>query len=258
MTLDEALATLTAAAEPGRAEGMQAYHKVPRPYLGLPNPAINDISEGWRKTLSLEERLSLAEALWNTNIFEARIAAAKLLTQARIRPDGAVWALITSWLPDLDSWAIADHAMMAGQRRVTADLARIDEVETWTKGENHWIRRAAMVITLPFTKQNFPSPAEIAVRERVMGWAADYVRDPEWFIQKSVAWWLRDLSKHDPERVVYFLQNHAKFMKPFARREAEKFLTLGAAQPAGTSGAQPAATPGAALPQVENEIETDA
>ena len=50
--------------------------------------------------------------------FEARLAAAKLLTQARIRPDQEAWDLIKSWVPDFDSWAIADHACMAGQRRV--------------------------------------------------------------------------------------------------------------------------------------------
>lgn len=224
MTLDDALAALKAHIEPGRAEGMADYHKVPREYLGIPNPAINDLTKEWRQTLTVEERVTLADQLWQTNIFEARLAAAKLLTQARIRPDDAVWDLIKSWVPDFDSWAIADHACMAGQKRLIADLSRVDEVEEWTKSDSHWTRRAAMVITLPFTKQNHPKPDELAVRQRVLGWAARYVDDPEWFIQKSVAWWLRDLSKHDPARTDYFLKNYAKKMKPFARKEAAKFL----------------------------------
>ncbi len=116
MTLENALDQLRAHAEPGRAEGMADYHKVPRDYLGVPNPAINDLTTEWRRALGVEERVALADALWRTNIFEARLAAAKLLTQARITPDDAVWALITAWLPDLDSWAIADHAMTAGQK----------------------------------------------------------------------------------------------------------------------------------------------
>jgi 3-methyladenine DNA glycosylase AlkD len=224
MTLEDALAALRAQIEPGRAEGMAEYHKVPRPYLGLSNTSVNDLSDGWRKSLPLDERLTLARALWDTNIFEARIAAAKLLTQARIRPDEDVWQMICAWLPDLDSWAIADHAMMAGQRRVMADLSRLDQIEAWTKSESHWIRRAAMVVTLQLTRLNFPKPAESAARERVLGWAATYVRDPEWFIQKSVAWWLRDLSKHDPDRVRAFMAENGKVMKPFARKEAEKYL----------------------------------
>lgn len=224
MTLDDALIALRNAAEDGRAAGMADYHKVPREYLGLPNPAINDLAKEWRGVLSIEERVALADQLWKTNIFEARLAAAKLLTQARISPDQAVWDLIVSWVPDFDSWAIADHAMMAGQKRLVADPSRIEEVESWTKSDVHWTRRAAMVITLPYTKQNHPKPDELAIRKRVLGWAVRYVEDPEWFIQKSVAWWLRDLSKHDAPRVEYFLANHAKKMKPFARKEAAKFL----------------------------------
>ncbi len=224
MTLDEALDQLKALGEPGRAEGMAAYHKAPRPYLGIPNPATNDLTKAWRGQLDVAERVTLAEALWQTNIFEARLAAAKLLTQARIRPDQAAWDLIKSWVPDFDSWAIADHACMAGQKRLVANPLRVDEVAAWTRENSHWTRRAAMVITLPWTKQNHPKPADAAIRDRVLGWAAQYVRDENWFIQKSVAWWLRDLSKHDPDRVRAFMAENGKYMKPFARREAEKYL----------------------------------
>ncbi|MBU2982052.1 DNA alkylation repair protein [Lentibacter algarum] len=224
MTLQEALTALKAAAEEGRAEGMADYHKVPREYLGVPNPAINDLAKEWRGQMSVEERVTLADELWKTNIFEARLAAAKLLTQARISPDEAVWELIKSWVPDFDSWAIADHAMMAGQKRLVAKPSRIEDIEPWTKSSEHWVRRAAMVVTLPYTKQNHPKPEELAIRKRVLGWAVAYVEDDEWFIQKSVAWWLRDLSKHDAPRVEYFLANHARKMKPFARKEAAKHL----------------------------------
>ncbi|MEO3413803.1 DNA alkylation repair protein [Roseovarius sp. CAU 1744] len=224
MTPDQALAAMTALIEPGRAEGMAAYHKVPRRYLGIANPALNELTKEWRGRLSVDERVALADTLWQTDIFEARLAAAKLLTQARIRPDDAVWALITSWVPDFDSWAIADHACMAGQKRLIADPSRLDEVEAWTRADSHWTRRAAMVITLPWTKQNHPKPADAAIRERVLGWAAGYVRDENWFIQKSVGWWLRDLGKHDPDRVRAFMSENGSRMKPFARREAEKNL----------------------------------
>lgn len=224
MTPDTALDALRAAAEPGRGEGAAAYHKAPRVYLGTPNPAINELTKGWRQALSVEERVALAHTLWQSDIHEARIAAAKLLTQARIRPDDAVWRQICSWVPDFDAWAIADHACMAGQRRIMADLSRLDEVETWTQSTHMWTRRAALVITLPLAKSNFPKPAEAEARARVLGWAAGYVPDRDWFIQKAVAWWIRDLSKHAPGDARAFLTAHGGAMKPFARREAGKYL----------------------------------
>ncbi|MCT8328519.1 DNA alkylation repair protein [Albidovulum sediminis] len=224
MTPEEALAALRAGIEPGRAEAMAAYHKQARPVLGVPNPFLNDLTQAWRQALSVPERVALADALWRSDIFEARIAAAKLLTQARIRGDDAVWRLIASWVPDFDGWAIADHACDAGGRRLVADPARIDEVEGWTRSESLWARRAALVITLPWTKQNHPTAQDLAIRDRVLGWAAGYADDPEWFIQKAIAWWLRDLSKHDAPRARAFLDAHGARLKPFARKEAGKYL----------------------------------
>ncbi|WP_238367056.1 DNA alkylation repair protein [Mesobacterium pallidum] len=224
MSLEDALAELRAAIEPGRAEQMAAYHKQTRAVLGIPNPALNDITKGWRQSMTVADRVALADALWQTDIFEGRIAAAKLLTQARIRPDDAAWRLIASWVPDFDSWAIADHACMAGQKRLTADPARLDEVESWTTSPHMWTRRAALVMTLPWTKQNNPKPEDLAARDRILGWAAGYVTDPDWFIQKAVAWWIRDLSKHDAPRARAFVDAHGPQMKPFAAKEAARLL----------------------------------
>jgi 3-methyladenine DNA glycosylase AlkD len=50
------------------------------------------------------------------------------------------------------------------------------------------------------------------------------VSDPDWFIQKAVAWWLRDLSKRDPNRTRAFIDAHGDQMKPFARKEATRLL----------------------------------
>ncbi len=218
------LEELKALANPAKAADMARYHKVDRDYLGLANPQVDGLTRAWRADLDVAGRVELARGLWATNIFEARLAATKLLTQARIRPDDAVWDLIQSWVPDFDSWALADHACIAGQKRLVADPARLNDVEPWTRSDHMWTRRAALVITLPSCKQRHPKPEELAARDRILGWAAGYVSDRDWFIQKAVAWWLRDLSKRDPERVRAFLEDHGEQMKPFARKEASKYL----------------------------------
>lgn len=223
---DPYLMALNALADPERAAGMREYHKVDRVYLGLTNPQINDLTKEWRAALDITDRVAVADGLWRTNIFEARVAAAKLLTQARMREgDKAAWQLIATWYRDFDSWAIADHACMAGQKRLQADPSRIERVEGWTRSEHMWTRRAALVITLPWTKQNNPSVTDLEIRERVLGWAAHYASDPQWFIQKAIAGWLRDLGKHDPQRVRTFIDAYGDAMKPFARKEAVRLLT---------------------------------
>jgi 3-methyladenine DNA glycosylase AlkD len=225
MTPETALDQLKAHVQPAKAEQMAAYHKVDRPYLGVANPDIDAAVKSWRAALDVSGRVHLASGLWETNIHEARIAAAKLLTQARIKPDdGAVWDLICSWVPDFNAWAVADHASIAGQKRLVADPTRVAELDAWTHSDHMWTKRAVLVMTLPWTKQNHPNAAELEIRDRVLGWAADYVPDRAWFIQKAIAWWVRELSKHDAPRARQFLEMYGDQMKPFARKEAARHL----------------------------------
>ncbi|MEO1920189.1 MAG: DNA alkylation repair protein [Paracoccaceae bacterium] len=218
------LKQLGAIGNPQKAVEMARYHKVERPYLGVSNPDIYDLCKQWRAGSDLDGRLKIAADLWDSNVHEARIAATKLLTQARIRPDDTVWIEITRWVEGFDAWAIADHACSAGSRRLVSDPSRLDIVENWTTDENMWVRRAAMVMTLPWTKQNHPSEADRAIRERVLGWAVTYTQDHDWFIQKSVSWWLRSLSGHNPDRVRTFISDHGDKMKPFALKDATRKL----------------------------------
>lgn len=222
--IETALAQLEALADTAKAAEMAAYHKIARRYLGVTVPQVEELVAQWRADLSVEARVALAAGLWDSGIHEAMVAAAKLLMQARIRPDGAVWDLIAGWVPGFEGWAVADHATSAAQKRLVADPTRIETVAGWTASENMWTRRAALVITLPYAKMNFPKEQELAIRERALGWAADYVADRDWFIQKAVAWWVRDLSKHDAARARVFLDGPGAGLKAFARKEAGRYL----------------------------------
>jgi 3-methyladenine DNA glycosylase AlkD len=112
-------------------------------------------------------------------------------------------------VPDFDSWAIADAVAQAGQKRLLADPARLDEVEGWTTSDHMWTRRAALVFTLGFTKSRHPGRRNEA-RDRILAGARAMPTIPDWFIQKAVAWWVRDLSKKDPSA-------RRRFWRPTAR-----------------------------------------
>jgi len=89
--VQDAIAALHAQSGADKAADMRKYHKVSRPYLGVANPDIDAAAKNWRAEMTLDERLTLAAGLWDTNIHEGRVAAAKLLVQARIKPDEAAW-----------------------------------------------------------------------------------------------------------------------------------------------------------------------
>lgn len=226
MNVDDALAALRAHADPVKAAGMASYHKAEREYLGLSNIITGELATSWRKQASDQRALvTLAQGLWESDIFEARIAAGKLFLQARMRPDDTLaWEWIASIVPQFDSWAIADAVAQGGQKRLVQDPTRLDTLEEWTTSEHFWTRRAAFVFTLPFLKSRNPSATEKAARTRVLGWAETLAEDPEWFIQKAIAWWLRDLSKRDQDAARGWLEAHGERLKPFARKEAARFL----------------------------------
>lgn len=208
-----------------KAAEMAAYHKTAREFLGVPAAVLDEMARDLRRSLPLEDRCALAQALWHGPVHEGAVFAAKLLTQARIRPDDAlVWRIIADWAQGFDSWALADHAAIAGGKRLQADLSRLDELEAWLEVPNLWTRRAALVMTLPFARLPFPNAPERAARARVLDWAARMVPDRDRFIQKAIAWWLRDLSPRDPAAVREFLDGPGVNLGAPARREANRLI----------------------------------
>ena len=149
------LEQLQALGDAGKAAGMAAYHKAPRVYLGVAVPVIDGLAREWRAELDVPGRIDLASRLWDSDIHEARIAATKLLTQARIRPDEDVWRLIAGWVPQFDAWAIADHAMNAGERR----LLPVWHPLHWRRGAGRdWSIYGCAGVRLPLLGQPFARP----------------------------------------------------------------------------------------------------
>lgn len=224
-TQAQVLTRLRSLGDATKSAEMAAYHKTAREFLGVPSAVLDEMARDLRREMTLQARCDLAQEMWASDVHEAGMFAAKLLTQGRIRPDDApVWQIIAIWAQGFDSWALADHASIAGAKRLQADPARLDEVEGWTTSENMWTRRAALVMTLPWARMTHPNTDDLTRRERILSWAEIYVPDREWFIQKAVAWWLRDLSRRDPNRVVTFVEGPGAGLAKWARKEALRII----------------------------------
>ena len=152
------------------------------------------------------------------------MVAAKLLTQARINPDDHVWVEITRWISALDHAVYADAACDAGARRLMAHPDRMAQVSDWVESDDMWMRRSAITITLPLTKLNNPKADDLARRDQVLSWMGDLASDSEWVVQSAIGDWLATLSKHDTPRMLSFLETYGADLKPFATKEACKYL----------------------------------
>jgi 3-methyladenine DNA glycosylase AlkD len=200
-----------------RAEWEKAYQKSGWEHWGVALPGMDAAIKETFGGLRQDQGLELCRRLWREPVWDLKIVSARILARKPIEPDAKVWRFVTERLADLDGWAVADNLASVGSRCLVADPARLDAVEGWIESSHLWTRRATLVFTLPWTKEKRDS-------ERMLGWAARLAEDRQWFIQKAVGWWLRELSKRDPERVRRFLKEHDNKLTGVARREATKYL----------------------------------
>jgi 3-methyladenine DNA glycosylase AlkD len=201
-----------------RAQHEKAYQKSPWEHWGVPLPQMDMAIHETLKDVDVPDLLALSRRLWREPIWDLKIVAARLLARDTVAPSQQLWRFVCARMRDLDGWAVADNLAGVGSRCILADARRLDVVESWVASPHLWTRRASLVFTLPWTKDNRDP-------ERMLGWAAGLATDPEWFIQKAIGWWLRELSKRDPARVRRFLDMHSAALKAVARREASKYLT---------------------------------
>ena len=200
-----------------RAEREKAYQKSRWEHWGVPLPKMDVAIKDALGGLSQQEALHLCRRLWREPVWDLKIVAGRILERKSIDPDAGVWEFVTERLSDLHGWAVADNLASVASRCLVEDPRRLDAVETWIENPHLLTRRAALFFTLPWAKGERDP-------ERMLGWAARLAQDREWFIQKAIGWWLRELSKRDGRRVRRFLTEHGPKLTGVARREATKYL----------------------------------
>jgi 3-methyladenine DNA glycosylase AlkD len=211
------IAALRAHADPERAAQEKRYQKSSWEHWGVAVPKMDAAIRATVVDLGQGDSLALTARLWRERVWDLRIVAGRILARKAVAPDAAVWAFVTQRMGDLDGWAVADNFAVVGGRCLLADPAWLDLVESWVESPHLWTRRAALAFTLPWTKDKRDP-------ERMLGWAARLAADRQWFIQKAIGWWLRELSKRDSARVRRFLDESGAPLMAVARREATKYL----------------------------------
>ena len=204
-------------ADPARAERDRQYHKSSRPHWGIKMPQLDSVVKRHVKQHTAAQLLQLAQALWGHRHVRSDDSRRAHPGHREIPVSPRLWHTLDAWLDDVDGWALEDVLAPAAWKCLLDDPAVLDDMEHWTTHPGVWRRRAALVYTLPYAKPGHDP-------ERVLTWAAGHAADPEWFVQKAIGWWLRELSKHDGPRVVHFLQAHWHQLQGVARQEASRRL----------------------------------
>ncbi len=180
--LASALALLQQNAHPEALEGLARFGITGDKRLGLSMPEIRRIA----RTLGHDQ--TLAQALWDTGIPEARIVAGLVAEPAQLSS-----RQMDAWAKGFAYWDVCDQ--VCGSAFLASPLAW-RKVQTWATRQDEFVRRAAFALlaTLAVHDKQASDEDFVAALSLIEA-AADDERN---FVKKAVNWALRNIGKRNP------------------------------------------------------------
>lgn len=129
----------------------------------------------------------LAAALWETEVYEARMLTAFIDEPARVTP-----AQMDRWCRDFDSWAICDTLCFHLFDKTPHAWKKI---EKWCERREEFVKRAAFALLASIVLHDKTAPDEPFLQSlRLIERAAADERN---FVKKAVSWALRGIGKRN-------------------------------------------------------------
>jgi 3-methyladenine DNA glycosylase AlkD len=176
-TVAGALAWLERHGSKKGSEGMARYGIVARNVLGV---SVGDI-----RTLGKQigRDHSLAEPLWKTDVYEARMLVPFIAEPDRLTP-----AQMERWAKDFDNWAICDalcfHLFDRSPHRWT-------KIKAWSTRREEFVKRAAFALLASVAGHD--KREKDAPFEKSFSLIAKAASDERNFVKKGVSWALRGI-----------------------------------------------------------------
>lgn len=157
---------------------------------GLPNDKALGVSVGDVQNLGkkLGRSQALAEALWKTDVYEARLLAAFVGEPEKLTPK-----LMDAWCRDFDNWGVVDTVCFKLFDQSPHGWTR---VEKWARLKGEQQKRAGFVMLACLAAHSDDIPDEQYRRFLpLIEWGATDERN---FVKKGVSWALRMVGRQSP------------------------------------------------------------
>ena len=181
MTVPEILAWLERRGTKRNRDGMARY--------AIVAPKVFGVSVGDLRTLGkkLGHDQKLADALWKSGWYEARMLAVFVAEPARVTP-----ALMDRWARDFDNWAICDHACFHLFDRTPHAWRKIAQ---WSKSREEFVKRAAFALLASVALHDKQAPD--APFLKALPLVERGATDERNFVKKGVSWALRGVGRRN-------------------------------------------------------------
>lgn len=219
---------LTNFADQNRKEKIAISHPTSMQVLGLKAAELRKVIEDWRKKLSFfteEQWIALSHELVNTDIHECQMTAFEFLWKNKKALQSLSVDQIITLGKNLDNWASVDMYCLyiTGYSWRTGKL-QDKTIEEWAMSENRWIRRTALVSTVPL---NLRARGRTGDVERTLRICKLLLADKDDMVVKAMSWALRELSKSDRQAVIQFLEENNDQIHSRVKREVGTKLRTG-------------------------------
>ncbi|TDR40811.1 3-methyladenine DNA glycosylase AlkD [Tahibacter aquaticus] len=177
----EAVAALKSHADPAARDGMRRY--------AIPNDKAFGVSmrdvQAVAKTLGRDH--ALAEALWQTDLYDARMLACYIDDPAAVTP-----AQMDRWMASVDNWAHCDTPCFVLFDRTPHAWKKVQQ---WAGKREEFVKRGAFALLASLTVHDKQAPDEnylhgLDLIEQAAG-------DERNFVKKAVNWALRSIGKRN-------------------------------------------------------------
>lgn len=220
MNFEELTTAFTAHANPERAAQQKAYLRGQFAFYGLDSKTRRTLQKPFvKKALALPSGAlkDWCRAGWADPHRECQLTVVDALIKRARTMDGSYFELIETFIVTKSWWDTVDF--LSGTILGVLFKKFPDEIESRTNrlihSGNMWENRSAILFQL-----KYKTDMDVALLERLI---AIKKHDKEFFIQKSIGWILRALSKEKPDAVHDILARHPE-LSNLAKREASKYL----------------------------------
>lgn len=180
------------------AESIKRYIKSPYEFYGIHVPEIRTMAKHLYEEHELKDFYRVFNRLWNSGYHEEMSLALYTLQLYEKEFDISTFYFLKPKLDSIKSWDQIDAVSSSIIGKILLKDNRLEkEILKLSKSKNFWMRRIAIVSTLPRIKTG-----DIGLTMKL---AESYINDKESYIQKATGWMLREAGKQKPEIVKRFI-----------------------------------------------------
>lgn len=183
------------------AEDIKRYIKSSHEFYGIKVPELRILAKRLHEEHSLEEFYKVFNRLWKSSYHEEISLAIYTLQLYKKDFDLRTWKFLKPKLKDMKSWDQVDSVASNIVGEIILKYPRLEkEILKLSKSKNFWLRRIAIVSTLPSIRKG-----KIGLAMKLV---EDYIEYKEDYIQKATGWILREVGNRKPGVAKKFILKH--------------------------------------------------